>query len=275
MGTATFEAYVDNILSGPHLDFNAILGPWRDAFGDRVAVYPLEGSQLPQGLLAHFLGVLGIDTHGTLLDEWLPRENVRCGAKELEVRRLVNIGMSGLGFREKRIRSGRLKFLPALLGTDAPFVGLSDTRIKEIAGFYANSNARFAHEFGIEDAGSLFRDPLEPRLDLDNPTLAEWCDLDPRERRNVCNYVRGVAGIDLEKVDGRSSTSSAQPDLLPPMSSLKKWWLRPSVARLRVAWMTKPLRQRFLVRRARRHVHLRLRSPLGAASRSLHRHAER
>ena len=92
------------------MDFNATLGPWREAFGSRLAVYPMEPSRLPQGLLEHFLGVLGIALHGADATAHLRRENQRRGAKDLEVQRLVNIGTAGLGIGERRLRRDRLKF---------------------------------------------------------------------------------------------------------------------------------------------------------------------
>ena len=96
---------------------------------------------------------------------------------------------------------------------------------------YVESNARFARDFGIDNAGLLFRDPVTTRVNKPNP--ADWSDLSPREKRTGSRYVRGVAGIDLAIVGAGQATSSVPPDPLPPMSTLKKWWLRPRVAR---AW---------------------------------------
>ena len=157
MGTATFDEFVANTQRNNHLDFNSILKPWRDAFAGGVSVFPMEPSRMPKGLLSHFLGALGVATHGASLDTMVLHENTRLGAKELEVRRLANLAMSGLGFREMRKRGARLRFLPALLA-DAPFVGMNDTQIRDTIDYYNQSNTRFARDFGIGDTGVLFRD---------------------------------------------------------------------------------------------------------------------
>ena len=226
MGTATFDEFMGEMLNSDRMDFNAIFGPWREAFGSRLAVYPMEPSRLPQGLLVHFLGVLGIALHGVDVTTHLHRENQRRGAKDLEVQRLVNIGTSGLGQRERRLRRDRLQFLPALLSPDAPFVGLSVDQIHGITRYYADSNAKFARDFGIDDNGVLFRDPLNHRPE---PNCARWADTSRKERRMVCRYVRDVAGVDVGKLAEGGLARAGPPEPLPPSSSLKAWWVNPRV----------------------------------------------
>ena len=244
MGTATFDEFVDNMQRNNCLDFNSILKPWRDAFAGQVSVFPMEPSRMPRGLLSHFLGALGVGTHGASPDIVPLQENPRLGAKELQVRRIANIRMSGLAFREMRKRGARLKFLPALL-SDAPFVGMNDTQVRETIDYYNESNTRFARDYGIDETGVLFRDP--PGLRARQPNIAKWAELTNCEMRIVSNYVRSVAGIHLGV-----STAAADCDPLPPAYSMKKWWLRPRIARLKVASLVEPIRRRMLMRRTAR-----------------------
>ena len=90
--TEALERFAARKLAAPAdtgLDYNVILAPFCEVFGDRVKVFPLEPSRLVDGLTTHFQRILGVDRPrhpaGTLA-----RANARRGAKELEVRRLVN-----------------------------------------------------------------------------------------------------------------------------------------------------------------------------------------
>ena len=251
MGTETFDEFTSEVLSGDRMDFNATLGPRREAFGSRLAVYPMEPSRLPQGLLEHFLGVLGIALPGADVTAHLRRENQSLGAKTLEIQRLVNIGTSGLGIGERRLRRDRLKFLPALLSPDPPFVGLGVDQIQRISRHYADSNAKFARDFGIDDNGVLFRDPLDHRPE---PNCARWTDLNPKERRIVCRYVRDVAGIDLAKLAEVGFARAVPPEPLPPWSSQKAWWVNPRAFQMKARMMAQPLYRLLRLRRIRRHL---------------------
>lgn len=246
MGTATFDEYVANKQRHNDLDFNSILKPWRDAFTGGVSVFPMERSRMPKGLLSHFLEALGVATHGASPDTVYLHENVRIGAKELEVRRLANLAMSGLGLREMRKRRARLRFLPALLA-DAPFVGMNDRQVRETIDYYNEPNSQFARAFGIDDTGVLFRDRHDDRAR--QPNRAQWTDLTDGEMRIVTNYLRSVSGIHLEVSNG-----APQCDPLPSAVSMKKWWWRPRIARLKVgSWVT-PIRQRLQMRRTSRRL---------------------
>ena len=243
MGTATFDEFVANMQRNNHLDFNSILKPWRDAFGGGVSVFSMEPSRMPKGLLSRFLGALGVATQSASLDTMILHENTRLGAKELEVTRLANLAMSGLGFREVRKRGARSRFLPTLLA-DTPFVGMDDTQVRDTIEYYNESNTRFAHDFGIGDAGVLFRDRQEFGR---QPNHARWIDLTNREMCIVTNYLRSVAGMHVG-----DSTVVPLCDPLPSASSMKRWWLRPRTARLKVSPWLEPIRQRVRMRRASR-----------------------
>ena len=45
------------------LDYNRVFAPFRDLFGDRVCVHPLERSSMPAGLAAHFLAQISARQH--------------------------------------------------------------------------------------------------------------------------------------------------------------------------------------------------------------------
>ena len=194
---APFDTFVAERLTESQLDYGALFRPWREAFGDRLAVYPLERARMPSGLLAHFLGLLGArDLAGAAAA--LPRRNERLGAKHLEVLRLTAVALDNQVIDYPvtvRLLRPVLFDLPALLDGDAPFAGLSPAQIEALTERFAASNARFAREHGIDAGGVLFREP--PAEAPARPRRAEWRDFGAQERRRVRRFVRAAAGVDL------------------------------------------------------------------------------
>ena len=181
-------------VDGGSLDYNQVFGAFRAAFGaGHVKVLPLEPSRLPQGLLAHFLETIGAD--GGIRTAGLPRTNLRLGAKELEVRRLVRARTGARVLGGERLPN-RLAWLSALFDDDAPFAGFGLAEIRAVEGRFAAANARFARDYGIDPAGILFRDPVptEPA----RPNTAQWDAMGRPERRRVRRYVLDRTGVDLE-----------------------------------------------------------------------------
>jgi hypothetical protein len=197
-----FETFAAEMLSpagAPVLDYSAVFAPWRAAFGDALEVYPLERSRPAQGLLVHFLGLLGVADRATLRALGRlrpPRANVRIGAKELEVRRLVARAGSHLPEPARKRLMRRLDLLPALFGDDRPFAGLDAARACAVADRFEASNARFARACGIHPGGVLFR--RRAAEDRRRPERAAWADLDARERRLARAHVLARTGVDLE-----------------------------------------------------------------------------
>ncbi len=222
----TLDEFVEAALDGTGvvLDYNAVFAPWREAFGDRVRVFPLEPSRLGRGLLAHFLGVLGVSDVDPRLLARLPRANVRPGAKELEARRLAAAAMRGLDAAERRRRLYGLSMMSALFDDDTPFAGLGADRARAVMARYEAANARFAREYGIDADGVLFRDPV---FDGCGGAMACWDDFGEGERRRVRRYVLDAAGVDIAAaVEGRA----------PPPAGAFATWARIVRALGREAW---------------------------------------
>ena len=177
----------------PWLSYRRVFARWRAAFGDRVTVVSLERSRLPDGLTAHFLGLLG----AAELAHAAPRghANARRGAKEIEVRRLTAVALARHrpGAPRKPIMR-RLDGVAELLTPDAPFAGLSRAEARSLMDWCEADNAAFAREYGIDANGVLFRDP--PIDGLLRPNIADWHDLSPTERNAVRAHVRLKAGVD-------------------------------------------------------------------------------
>ena len=194
------------------LDYNQVFGAFRAAFGvGHVKVSPLERSRLPQGLLVHFLETIGAG--GRMRTAGLPRANLRLGAKELEVRRLVRAETG------KRVVGGeplpnRLTWLSTLFDDDAPFTGFGMAEIRVIEGRFANANARFARDYGIDPDGILFRDPVAPTPR--RPNMAQWDDVGLAERRRVRRHVLDRTGVELDA------------DATPPIA---RWRVRARIVR--------------------------------------------
>ena len=172
--------------------------PWRDAFGANVAVFPLESGRPAEGLLPHFLGLLGAADPATLrrVARLRLRANVRIGAGDVEVRRRVAELLRGRAEQECRRAMRRLDGLPALLGNDPPFCAFDAPGATAVARHFACSNARFARRYGIDEDGVLFRNPVA--VDDRVATRLDWADFDPGTRRAVRAWVRCRIGIDLD-----------------------------------------------------------------------------
>ena len=84
------------------LDYNVEFRPWRDRFAN-VTVRPLTRSQMPEGLLGNFLGIIGVHDE-RLIDaaSRLPRQNPRLGAKDIEIRRIVALALARRGVEESQ-----------------------------------------------------------------------------------------------------------------------------------------------------------------------------
>ncbi len=169
------------------------------AFGERVRVTPFERSRLPGGLLGHFLGLLGADELATRADD-VPA-HVRCGAKELEVRRRTAVALRRGGsdhLRVVRVHEG-LDGLAALLVPDPPFAGQSDDRARGLMDRFAGANAAFARNYAICAAGVLFHDP--PVNSLARPNTARWCDLSAVGREAVRENIMRTVDVDPTPID--------------------------------------------------------------------------
>ena len=195
---APFERYVARMLTAgtrTRLDYNAVFAPFRSAFGDRVRVFALERSRLPRGLLAHFLGALGVDAD-VRLGRSLSWGNARPGAKDVEVRRRVCVLA---GARLPRF-ARKLLWLPALIDDDAPFAGFDADQIDRFQSRFAGSNARFARDYGIDADGVLFRDTAAAPGRRRN--VARWEEFDTLERGRVRRYLMDRTGVDLGAAPG-------------------------------------------------------------------------
>lgn len=184
----------------PRLDYNQVFRPWRESFA-KVTVSPLEPSRLPRGLLVHFLGLIGIDDERLFrAAARLPRLNRRSGAKELEVRRLVGMALArqGVEYWDRPAFMRRLGDLTHLLHEDWPFAGVTRAQALALNSHFAESNARFARDYGIDEDGTLFRDEIPQDLDS-RGRPAYWEDLSDSERRAVREHVSRTVGIDIER----------------------------------------------------------------------------
>ena len=191
-----FARFASNLLAEREdttLDYNLVFGPFREAFGSRLRVFPLQPGSPPGGLAAHFLAQIGV-TARLAKGIRAPRANTRRGAGEIEVRRLLCARLPGL--RKLGVRKPVLPALAALIGPDAPFAGFSAAQIRVLEDRFADANRRFALDYGIDAAGTLFRDTgygAGPR-----PNIASWEAFDADARQRIRQHVLDELGIDLE-----------------------------------------------------------------------------
>ena len=201
MGTlvAPFDTVLRHVADVPRLglDYAAAFRPWRETFADRLAVYPLEASRMPDGLLAHFLTVIGAGKLARAAAA-LPQMNQRLGAKHLEVLRLIGWTWNGRlidsNAKNRRLDAASRR-LPALLDGDVPFAGLSRSQVQAVTERFAETNARFAREYGIDPDGVLFREKAEDHYA--RPALAGWDDFSEAERTRVRRLVLDEVGVGL------------------------------------------------------------------------------
>ena len=216
----------------PWLNYRTVFAPWRNAFGPRVTVMPLEPDRLRRGLVAHFLGILDI---GDLDTGTWPRVNPRRGAKEVEVRRLTALALvrAGTTRRRRRERIGRLNGLAKRLGRDNPFAGFGEAEAGDLMRRFEAQNAAFARQYGIDPTGEMFRDHVVDALK--RPNIAQWHDLDESEQRSVREYVLQEAGVDpmprhrqrAARVRTNAPALGSMPALAASLADRRFWsWMR-------------------------------------------------
>ncbi len=191
-------------------DYETCFRSWREVFGERLAVYPLEATRIRSGLIAHFLSLLGADDVAPAAAALRPA-NTRLGAKHVEVLRLTRLALDGRALDERtRFALERVRQrTPALLDGDRRFAGLSLSQVRTVTEHFAASNARFAREYGIDPGGVLFREAV---LDTTaRPCRAEWHDFSPAERRRVREMVLEEVGMDLAPGCGSGRRSAHRP----------------------------------------------------------------
>ena len=223
--TAPFEDVLNDAPNDPRLNYNLVFEPWRKRFSDRLSVYPLEPDRMPDGLLAHFLTLLGVGDLSAAAAA-LPRMNTRVGAKQMEALRLASKLLSDQMIDDpakSRLLAPVRDGLPALLEGDAPFAGLSADQVTALNGHFAESNARFAREYGIDAGGVLFREsPAETPV---RPSRAAWENFSAIERARVRRFVRDTVGVELPPGDYRAG---------PRREHVKAWefirWMEPRAA---------------------------------------------
>ena len=194
-----FEECIEGWFADQRLDFNDVFLPWLDAFGE-VAVSPFETGRMPRGLLVHFLRLLGIDDERLFrAAARLPLRNPRLGAKEVEVRRMVGVALASHGVEEWRRPTvmRQLGDLARLFEQDWAFAGMRREQVSRFDAYFAESNARFAEDYGIDADGVLFHDEIPGDFD-ERGRPASWDDLSGMERRDVKRHVRRSLGIDIE-----------------------------------------------------------------------------
>ena len=155
---------------------------------------------MPHGLLAHFLAVIGA-AGLTVPAGRLPRVNRRLGAKHLEVLRLTSLALDNsrptvCQPAKSRLLAPLRRDLSALLAGDVPFAGLSWTQVQTITERFAESNACFAREYGIDPDGLLFRQMPADGVQV-RPSRAAWDDLSDRERPTVRRLVHDTLSVDI------------------------------------------------------------------------------
>ena len=173
------------------LDYNVVFAPFREAFGSHVHVFPMERSSLPDGLAAHFLAQIGAPAHPS---ESLctPRANVRRGAKEIEVHRVLRARLS----KWQTWRKPKLPDLTAVIDDDSPFRGFARADIRALEARFDDANRRFALAYSIDSTGALFRDTGDGAGR--RPNVARWEQFDAAERARIRRHVRDRIGIDLD-----------------------------------------------------------------------------
>ena len=200
---APFEAVLQRLADAPRLglDYAVAFRPWREIFGDRLTVYPMEAARMPQGLLAsqlaHFLTVIGAAELAPAA-ALLARKNERPGAKCLEVLRLTAQQREGRLY-DRRARRRSLQVLsqrvPGLLDSDVPFAGLTRAQVDAVTEQFAEANSHFARVYGVA-RGVLFQSTLLED-GMVRPSVGAWKDFSETERIRVGRFVRDAVGVDL------------------------------------------------------------------------------
>ena len=196
-----FDDGLDALLAEDDVfDYNRVFRPWRERFGERLSVFALDRIRGVPGLPAHFLGVLGCVDAGVLAAAARMRsENLRPGAKEVEVHRLVAAALRECDPAERRAAARQLRgALAGEIDDDLPFAGLSRDRVLEIERRFAASNARFARDYGIDAGGLTLRPPSEVECARSaRSARAGPPAFTPAEKRRIARFVLAATGVAL------------------------------------------------------------------------------
>ena len=226
--TRPFEAVVEEYSELGRLDYNRILAPWRKAFGQRMVVRPLDPQWMPEGLLAHFLGVIGAP--GLIAEAARrPHRNRRLGVKHVEALRLIATALRAGRDPEPLQLALALRCLlwdvPALLDGDVPFAALDHGQIDALGRRFAESNGKLARDVAVDAEGVLFHAPGD---DLARPVRAE---LSAVELQRLRRLVRDALGVDLPTSRSSPSTaSSSRPGGQGDSASTVGTWFDPVVS---------------------------------------------
>ncbi len=184
-------------LASPYasLDYNGVFNPWREVFGGELNVYTLDEARHAGGLVRHFLHVVGASDLANVVS--VPHVNQRPGAKLVEISRLTSAALDAADLdvpTKSLLLDSVLAELPTLLEDDVPFRPLSDAQIHAVIERYADSNAKFADEYGLDAAFH----PESAKTGSPRPARVEWQDIDRAERDRVRRHVLDRAGVDLD-----------------------------------------------------------------------------
>lgn len=204
------------------LDYNHVFEPWREVFGSRLRVYTLDEALRGGGSVRHFLHLVGA-SHLADVVAGAPAANQRQGAKFVEVLRRTSaaLDVAGLEVPTKSLLLRKVRGeLPALLEDDTPFLPLTDVQIRAVIDRYADSNAKFAQDYGLDVA---FHSE-NTRLDSPRPSRFEWGgegdgNIGDDERDRVRSYVLDITGVDL-------NTGAVGDDAERAVRRLFALWLR-------------------------------------------------
>lgn len=132
----------------------------------------------------------------------LRRQNLRLGAKDIEIRRMASLALARQGV-EPRQRASAVDGLDltGAVQEDWPFAGWTREQALAFDDHMAESNARFARDYGIDDDGVLFRDEL-PRDFDDRGRPASWEGLSVAERKAARDRVIRELNVDIENGSG-------------------------------------------------------------------------
>ena len=217
---ARFEDWMEGALRDGVLDYAGVLGPWREAFGERLSVRAMDLSGSGASPAAHFLGWLGVPA-GEAARWGDAHENPRPGAKELEALRRACAALIGKGYglRLRKRLMGRLagRLAPVLDG-DAPFEPLGAADAGALWARFAPANRDLAAVYAVEAGGVLLR---EPALRAPGPGRARWSEFGASERRRVRRLVMAQTGADVEGARDPAGSSAGRLSGAAAMGALR------------------------------------------------------
>lgn len=174
-----FQQFVDREQKRPIFDYSLVFSTWLERFGDSLLVRPY-----PSDVVADFFAVANLRK-----PQISPRVNVRPGAKQIEMLKLLNGDLKAKGDERRKAFARAQEWLAARYPEDLPFKALTPSLLIQIADRFAETNQGLADRYWEGRLHPSFQPPAD--TDVSVWSLRDGLSLDHRNYATLLESARG------------------------------------------------------------------------------------